>query len=123
MNCDVCIGVDFGDCDGSPEFFNRQEVKARKPHKCMECRVIIAKGEKYQRDSGKYDGQCYTDHTCLPCAEIRHVFSCGEIEPVGQLWCDFPMDDLRMAGECWDSLSAAAKAKLLEKWRSWKGVA
>jgi hypothetical protein len=123
-DCDVCIGG--GDRDGYPEFQEIKDVKARKPHKCVECRRVIEKGETYQRYSGKFDGAVFTDHTCEECASIRSVYSCGEAWPcVGEMWSE--MEDhgfahLRMAGECWDKLSAAAKAKLLERWRAWKGL-
>ncbi len=124
MNCDVCIGGDVGDCDGYAEFYSSKEVKARKPHKCLECKQIIQVGELYQRASGKFDGRVFADKTCLPCAEIRSAYSCGEVEPVGELWSMMRevFDDLRMAGECWDSLSAAGKGKLLGRWRAWKGL-
>jgi hypothetical protein len=36
MSCDVCIGG--GDADGYPEFFEEAWPKARKDHRCCECR-------------------------------------------------------------------------------------
>ena len=124
-DCNVCIGG--GDVDGYPEFFEEAWPKARREHRCCECRQMIQKGEKYQACSGKFDGAFFCDKTCAACAEIRHAYSCGDSEPCfGDLWSSFRERDafreLRMAGECWDSLSAPAKAKLLEKWRQWKGL-
>lgn len=124
-NCDVCIGGDGGDYDGMPEFYVEKEVKARKQYKCMECKQPIPIGTVYHRASGKFDGLVFSDKTCLPCAEIRNVYSCGEVEPVGELWHmmkDLAFDHIRMAGECWDLLTAPAKGKLLEEWRKWKGL-
>lgn len=123
-DCDVCIGGDY-DCDGYPEFYRATEPKARRDHKCLECNSTIRRGERYDRRDYKYDNVMQVDKTCLPCAEIRGAYSCGNAEPIGELWeqmREYGFDHLKMAGECWDSLSAPAKAKLLEKWRAWKGI-
>lgn len=121
-NCDVCIGT--YDYDG-PEFWKRSAPKARKPHRCCECNREIQRGETYQLDTGRWDGDFNTYRTCAQCAEIRDVFTCGGGWLYRSLWEDMEMafDDLRMAGECWDELSAAAKAHLLVRWRAWRGLA
>lgn len=125
MNCDVCIGG--GDFDGYPEFFETSWPKAKKQHVCGECRGQIQPGETYEAASGKFDGHFFYEKTCEACADIRQVYSCGETPPAfGYLWNDFhesgAFEHLRMAGECWDSLSAPGKEKLLDKWRKWKGL-
>ncbi len=127
MNCDVCIGGDY-DYDGSPEFYFATTRKARKDHKCCECRGLIAKGQEYEAFTSKYDGRVSTEKTCYACADIRSVYSCGELSPAfGEMWNAFhetgAFEGMRMAGECWDSLTAPAKDKLLAKWREWKGIA
>ncbi len=122
-NCDVCIGG--GEADGSFDFYRSSEPKAKKPHKCIECRKVIAVGEKHSLFVGKYDGDFSSSRACLECAEIQRAYSCGELIIVGDLWSemrDHGFPNMRMAGECWDSLTAPAKAKLLEKWREWKGI-
>ncbi len=125
MGCDICIGG--GDHDGYPEFFEEAWPKARKDHRCCECRKTIPKGEEYQACSGKFDGAFFYEKTCAACAEIRRTYSCGGDQPAFTgLWEAFEDSDgfnnFRMAGECWDSLTAPAKAKLLDKWRQWKGL-
>lgn len=125
-DCDVCIGGDF-DFDGYPEFYVESWPKARKQHRCGECRCTINVGERYQSCSSKFDGEVHRDKTCAACAEIRTAYSCGEMSPCfGGLWQAFYEADafrnLRMAGECWDSLSSLGKTKLLDKWRKWKGL-
>lgn len=124
--CNVCIGGDY-DYDGSPEFYFTSTPKARKDHRCCECRQIIRKGDRYEAFTSKYDGRVSTEKTCLACSDIRSVYSCGEMSPAfGELWDAFNDTDafrnLRMAGECWDKLSAPAKEKLLVEWRKWKGL-
>lgn len=123
--CGVCIGG--GDVDGYAEMYNVAWPKARKEHRCGECKCVIDKGDIYQCCTGKWDGKMFAEKTCAGCADIRHVYSCGETEPCfGSLWHDFNECDgfsqLKMAGECWDSLSADGKAKLTEQWRKWKGL-
>ena len=125
-NCDVCIGGDY-DYDGANEFQFYATPKARKDHRCCECGDVIPKGHQYEAFTAKYDGAVSTTKTCLGCADIRSVYSCGEDEPpFGEMWNAWndsgSWHNLRMAGECWDNLTAAAKAKLLEKWREWKGL-
>lgn len=44
---------------------------AAKEHTCCECQGVIAKGTKYDRDSGAQDGHGFAYKTCLACAEAR----------------------------------------------------
>jgi hypothetical protein len=126
MGCEVCIGGDYGDCDGSPEFQDVTYPKARKEHRCVECRRLVPKGEQYQKWVMKFDGDLSCDKTCSECAEIRQVFSCGEMQPqFGQLWQEmhdnaFPY--LTTGSECFRELSAKSKGFVLDKWRQWKGL-
>lgn len=121
-DCDVCIGG----CDGeTSEFFAESEPIARKLHRCSECDKAINKGEKYQRCSGKSEGEFWTFNTCLLCAEIRKVFSCGEGEALGELWemmRDYAFPSLTTASPCFRECSAEAKAEVLRRWREWKGL-
>lgn len=54
-----------------PEFYQTETRKARKPHKCWECRGIIAAGEQYEYARGKWDGDLQVFKTCIRCLEIR----------------------------------------------------
>lgn len=51
--------------------YNEDIVKARKPHRCCECGLTIAKGEKYQVVSGMWDGRFDRIKTCMLCMETR----------------------------------------------------
>ena len=121
--CDVCIG---GYMDEPAEFFSEYEPKARKSHECSECGKVIAPGQKYQRACGKNDGEFWTFNTCLTCAEIRKVFTCGEGETFGgilwEMMTDYAFPTLTTASPCFLELSAASKAIVLERWREWKGL-
>lgn len=56
-------------CDG-PQAFNSVTRKARKHHKCCECREIINVGDQYQYSSGVWDGQGASFKQCLDCLQI-----------------------------------------------------
>ena len=51
------------------DFDVMQILKARKQHKCAECREPIQVGEQYLRRSGKFDGGMYATKMCLSCKE------------------------------------------------------
>ncbi len=85
-DCGVCIG---GYDEGySYDFFNREHRKARKEHKCCECRRIIFVGETYVHDRGKFDGDIFTAKTCSHCTEIRSGFTCETSSAYGELWAE-----------------------------------
>ncbi len=46
-------------------------VKARKPHKCYECRGGIPSGETYEKIAGVWDGEFSEFKTCARCSELR----------------------------------------------------
>lgn len=59
-------------CDyDQPEFCNISTVKARKEHKCEECRATIQPGDKYKRTVGKWEGDLLTFATCGLCDELQ----------------------------------------------------
>lgn len=116
MSCkDVCVYV--GDYDGLNEFYSEAIRKARKPYKCCECGNPIAVGDQYERVSGKYDGEIFSERTCLPCVEIRKAFACGGWV-CGELWESirdqlFPSWDAMQAIDCLAKLTTdAAMAKM-----------
>jgi hypothetical protein len=64
-----------------PAFYVVALRKARKQHKCYECRNVIDVGETYELASGSWDGyppQSYK--TCARCLDLRHQ-SCGADTP------------------------------------------
>jgi hypothetical protein len=98
--------------------------KARKDHKCVECREVIAAESKYEYTSGIWDGRASTYKTCLACVEIRNHFSYdGWV--FGLLWSDmeenfFP--DMKASAPCMDGLSPAAKDRLFTLRNAWLGA-
>ncbi len=56
------------------EFYNRMYLKARKPHKCEFCGRTIERGEKYSRETGKYDGDFFCRKLCIPCERMLSKF-------------------------------------------------
>lgn len=122
MNCGCGVGYD---ADGYHEFFEARIVKAKKDHRCCECRRVILAGEQYEYLSMKYDGDFSTSKTCLGCAAVREAYSCDGGVPIGEFWRemrDHVFPGFRMAGECWERTTARGKAWLIEQWRKWKGL-
>ena len=59
-------------CDGDPaSFYISEDRKARKQHKCYECRAVIEPGERYEHARGCWEGTISTFKTCVLCLEIR----------------------------------------------------
>lgn len=54
-----------------PDFFCERIVRARKEHKCCECKDTIAPGQWYEIASGKWDGDFNAYKTCSFCARMR----------------------------------------------------
>lgn len=110
-----------GDGDDGPEFYTQTKKKARKEHRCVECRETIEKGTKYEHVSGKWDGRTDTFRTCLSCVEIRDHFACNGFI-YGQVWNDleenfFP--NMKAGGPCMEGLSPEAKTRLFELRVKW----
>lgn len=59
-----------------------RRIVARKEHLCCECRVPIARGQRYLRETGiDPDGDPFSYATCMPCAAIREHYC-----PKGWVW-------------------------------------
>lgn len=130
MNCpDTCVISNEGNYPS--ELCSETKVKrARKATKCCECREVIPVGASYEKIAGKWDGTFSTFRTCALCEEIRGYFSCDGGWQFEQVWEDlaeYIFAELTIA--CLDgnddkpALSPAAKAKVLARWRKWKGLA
>jgi hypothetical protein len=65
------------DLDIEPLFHVVSVRKARKPHRCCECKCEIKPGDKYERATGKWDGRIDTFKTCIPCQRIRDDLCCS----------------------------------------------
>ena len=83
MGCIIDTAEDYG----YAEFATDKIVTARKQHKCDECNRTIEKGERYERVTGKWDGEFYTFRTCSDCLSLRKTFFCTW--RYEELWNDF----------------------------------
>lgn len=122
-DCGVCIGG--AEFDGMMEMAEQKIVRARKDHRCIECRRSIPRGAEYERISGKWEGEFSTSHTCLDCMNIRNGLSCGEAVSIGELWQDVHDCDVfeRLTTGCIAKVpTASAKAYLIKRWQAWKGL-
>jgi len=54
-----------------PAFYEEVIVTARREHRCCECFGVIARGERYQRASGKWEGKFETYKTCQKCLDFE----------------------------------------------------
>jgi hypothetical protein len=72
-----------------PQCWTQANRRARKPHKCCECRGVIVSGETYVYFSGVWDGTPATYKTCRDCDELRSILNKeqrhDEAIPFGQL--------------------------------------
>lgn len=59
-------------CDYSdgPSVFDEKTVKAKKVHKCSECRGAIQAGETYLKTWGIWDGEASTFKRCPDCSAL-----------------------------------------------------
>lgn len=88
MECGCSIEVDYDGGDG-PEFFQEADHKARKQHKCCECKRTIEPDEVYRKESGRWNGGFESYKTCLDCLSMRQAFFCGfYYEQVWQMFRD-----------------------------------
>jgi hypothetical protein len=58
----------------SAQLYIDKIVKARKEHKCCECREPIKKGEKYESVKMLYEGDWSAYKTCISCLRIRRDY-------------------------------------------------
>lgn len=63
---DACY-CDYGD---GPSVFDEKTVKAKKAHKCSECRGAILPGEAYLKTWGIWDGEASTFKRCADCSSL-----------------------------------------------------
>ena len=63
------------DCDfyNGPDVFHEITRRARKRHRCGECRGLIAPGCHYYESRGLWDGEWGTHKTCGSCYVIAHT--------------------------------------------------
>lgn len=124
MSCaDFCFSGGFDDGADVADVTIR---RARKSHRCEECRETIAVGQSYEHTSMLYEGTWERYRTCLPCAEIRNALSCDGSWVWGQLWRNaadvtFPAFQRASPIDCLAKIeSLAARDKLRAKFAEWE---
>ena len=105
--------VDVAEFDTLHSFYKCKTIKARKEHRCSECRSLIKIGELYEYEVIKGDDFYYVN-TCLACKEIRDRFCCSWYYEM--IW-EHIMDEIDNQEDfdigCLDGLSKAAIDKFL----------
>lgn len=100
------------------------ERKARKPHKCYECRRAIAKGETYTEHSGLWrDGGWMTFRWCEHCAaaqEVHQAITKCHCYTFGGLW-EGIRDSLPGFGDVRDVAVCRLIAGMDREWRRRRG--
>jgi hypothetical protein len=66
-----------------PSCWHESKPKARKRHRCCECRGHIEKGEVYHRLDGIWDGRASSFKTCLDCHELRKDITGVHTDEIG----------------------------------------
>ena len=61
------------------EFFNSQKCTAEKEHTCEMCGCVIHIGEKYYRQSGKFDGEFFDRSLHVHCKNMMDDF-CNNVD-------------------------------------------
>jgi len=113
-------------CDETARVSRTLRRKARKEHRCDECRELIAPGSTYEYVTMMgYDSSVWSEYTtCLSCVEIRMHFQCdGWL--YGQLWDELETNffpGMKAGGPCMEGLSPEAKTRLFERRLAWLGV-
>ena len=71
--CDLDVGNDM------PTFYIEPTMcRAKKAHRCCECRGEIKPGTQYERACGVWEGKFKTFKTCIGCKRVRdHYFPHG----------------------------------------------
>ena len=76
------------------EFYNDKVQRAKKEHKCEFCNQIIKIGEKYHRQSGKYDGDFFDRCLHMTCNKMISTY-CAEEKEYEDISYDGVIDWLR----------------------------
>jgi len=75
----MCTCDDFS----RAEFYDVTYPKARKPHRCVECRVHIAPGTRYSRHTQKWEGEVSSTTFCVDCDAWSKALLAAQHEACG----------------------------------------
>jgi hypothetical protein len=120
MACDLCIEMDLD--DGIVEQESCEVGPVSTLLTCGECYRAIEPGQVAEVFSGTFEQEECEYITCSVCLDVREHFYCGSWV-FGSIWEEIEercFGELTTASECFQKLSAEAKAYTLERWRKWK---
>lgn len=70
------------------EFFSEEHPIARKRHRCEACNRFIAPGDRYCRQSGKWEGDFFSRAWCSDCESVmNYYFDYIATESEFDYWC------------------------------------
>lgn len=72
------------------EVLTQKDVRARKEHRCYECRRTIAKGEQYRYETYLADGSISNLKTCRHCLRVREWL----LRECGGFLCEAMLEDI-----------------------------
>lgn len=102
-----------------PNFYTVTNPKARKEHKCCECRGVIQKGERYQNYAGHWNDSGFGEFkTCSDCEQLRDDFSVGTCSGEWPAFGDLS-SDCSDAGDEWLDRMVSIKIKRGAKVADW----
>lgn len=104
-----------------PSLYVRTTRKARKQHKCSECRRSIEPGETYQHVAGVWDGGMSTYKTCQHCVAGQNLLidKCGGFlhEGIEEDLVEHLHPSIK-----WSTQAARVVVGMRRKWKSFKGA-
>lgn len=116
MECS--ISVDHS--GGGPSCHTQVIRRARKEHKCCECKRVIGPRESYTPESGIWDGEPMRFKTCMDCMSVRDALFCeweyGNIWREVREWINETCGDLPPKTH---EMTMAARLKLAGYWDEW----
>lgn len=68
------------------EFYTAAIYKAKKEHVCHICNETIHKGQLYEYESGKYEGDFFSRKSHIPCAKARDEYLATQEENEYEPW-------------------------------------
>lgn len=93
------------DFDGSLGFHEKRHQTARVVHRCVVCCRIIHSGERYLRETYKWEGSVDADICCAACERDRDAF--GE----AHRGYPFPSSFVSFLAECIDDRDEESRTK------------
>ena len=114
MECSCTISISYPDAE-RPAIFEEVMIKARKAHKCSECKRVIFSGERYERIGGLWDGQWDHFKICTDCLSVIEVFFTHR-PCYGDLWeafyNEFSYRNTIVPESCLSAVTPGARARI-----------